>query len=72
MKIPKLKLKKDNAEENYFVLGHMIKYNIYLLSKSMVFSALCQKNPKSDLSDLVKHTNEIMTSLDLASSLSED
>lgn len=72
MKLPKLKLKKDDVEEDYFVLGHMIKYNIYLLSKSIVFSALCQKNPKADLSELVKQTNETMTSLDLASSPSEE
>ena len=59
--------KKQNPEENeYYLLGHMIKYNLYLLSKAIVFSAISEKNPKSSLSEIAESTNKTMTELDLS------
>lgn len=65
-KFDKLKLKKgDNKTDEYLVLGHMIKYNLYLLSKSIIFSSVMSKS--SNVSDAVKLTNEIIKEIDLAS-----
>lgn len=62
----KIKLKKgDNKTDEYLVLGHMIKYNLYLLSKSIIFSSVMSKS--SNVSDAVKLTNEIIKEIDLAS-----
>lgn len=51
-----------NAEE-FLVLGHLIKYNLYLLTKSVVFSAVLAKSANSD--DAISITNKVMSELDL-------
>jgi hypothetical protein len=63
-----------NSEKNkdYFVLGHMVKYNIYLLSKSVIFASLLQKHSEKNLDDTdIKHIAELtevaIKELDLAS-----
>lgn len=45
------------------ILGHLIKYNIYLLAKSVVFSAV-MSNVK-DASKAAEQTNKVMDLLDL-------
>lgn len=66
------KLKRSRPEEDYFALGHMIKYNVYLLSKSVIFSSLIEKHSGKDVSDsdiekFARLTEAAMKELDLAS-----
>jgi hypothetical protein len=51
--------------DEFLILGHLIKYNLYLLSKSVVFFAIMSKC--SNLETAVKETNEVMSKLDLDS-----
>lgn len=52
-----------NSTEQFLVLGHLIKYNLYLLTKSVVFSALTGKT--SNIDEAVSMTNKVMDELDL-------
>lgn len=52
-----------DLDKELLVLGHLIKYNLYLLSKSIVFSSLLSKHQNS--LDAVRETNDIMNELDL-------
>lgn len=66
--LDKLKRKKHNEEnvtDEYLILGHMIKYNLYLLSKSIVFSSVMSKT--SNIKDAISLTDEVMKEIDLAS-----
>ena len=69
--LDQLKRSKDDIQENdYFTLGHMIKYNVYLVSKSIIFSALLSKHPDEKLTHeelvkLVEQTEAAMKELDL-------
>jgi hypothetical protein len=51
--------------DDYLILGHMIKYNLYLLSKSIIFSSVVNKT--NTLADAISLTNEVIGELDLAS-----
>ena len=51
--------------DDYLILGHMIKYNLYLLSKSIKFSSVVNKT--NTLADAISLTNEVIGELDLAS-----
>jgi hypothetical protein len=69
-KMPKKKTSKinnqnpaNNSTEEFLVLGHLIKYNLYLLTKSVVFSAVLAKSTNYD--DAIAITNSVMTELDL-------
>lgn len=62
--------KRDDVFE-FLVLGHQIKYNIYLLAKSLVFSALVQ-NPNTDVKYISKIVNEVMIDLDIENKPKED
>ena len=53
----------SNSTEEFLVLGHLIKYNLYLLTKSVVFSAVLAKSTNYD--DAIAITNSVMTELDL-------
>lgn len=50
-------------DQEKLAIGHLIKYNLYLLSKSIVFAALSQniKDPKK----AAEKANEIINELDL-------
>jgi hypothetical protein len=53
----------NTSQEEFLVLGHMIKYNLYLLAKSVVFAAVSEKtsNPR----EAVDIANKVMLELDL-------
>lgn len=61
----------DNSEKEFIILGHLIKYNLYLLTKSIVFSSICNKIVDSknvkmeDFIAAVDQTNKIILELDL-------
>jgi hypothetical protein len=67
MKLWKTKQKntEEKAIDEYLILGHMIKYNLYLLSKSIIFSSVVNKT--NTLADAISLTNEVIGELDLAS-----
>lgn len=46
----------------FLILGHLVKYNVYLLTKAIIFSALCQK---VDVNTATEMTNKVLTELDL-------
>ena len=46
----------------FLILGHLVKYNVYLLTKAVIFSALCQK---VDVNTATEMTNKVLTELDL-------
>lgn len=54
---------QQQTESEFLVLGHLIKYNLYLLAKSVVFSAVSRE--VSDPSNAVDITNRVMQELDL-------
>ena len=51
--------------EDFVVLGHLIKYNLYLLAKSVVFSAVVAKSKNVD--EAVDIANKVISELDLDS-----
>ena len=51
-----------NYNQEFLILGHLVKYNIYMLTKSIIFSALCQK---VDINTATEMTNKIVVELDL-------
>lgn len=55
---------KEQADE-YLILGHLIKYNLYLLTKSVVFSSILNRCESVD--DAVETTNRVIAELDLDS-----
>jgi len=54
---------KSKEPNEYLILGHMIKYNLYLLSKAVVFSAVAAKT--DSLQAAVEQTEKVMHELDL-------
>jgi hypothetical protein len=52
-----------DPNEQFLVLGHLIKYNLYLLTKSVVFSAITTKT--NNIDEAVSMTNKVMDELDL-------
>lgn len=54
---------KSSSSEEFLVLGHLIKYNLYLLAKSVVFSAVSRE--VSEPSTAAEITNKVMEELDL-------
>lgn len=55
----------DTSDYNreFLILGHLVKYNIYLLTKAVVFSTLCQK--MDDINAATEMTNKVLSDLDL-------
>lgn len=58
-------------DKDYFVLGHMIKYNLYLLSKSIIYASFVNKFSgdtitQEDILKFVEHTESSLKELDLA------
>lgn len=49
--------------DDYLILGHLIKYNLYLLSKSVIFSSIL--NQSKDIEKAISLTNQTMDELDL-------
>lgn len=49
--------------DDYLILGHLIKYNLYLLSKSVIFSSIL--NQSKDIEKAIELTNQTMDELDL-------
>lgn len=64
-KINKKKNVQTEVEVNqeYLVLGHLIKYNLYLLTKAVVFSAVSQN--ETNPFRAAEITNTIIQDLDL-------
>ena len=54
-----------NYEQEYLYLGHYIKYNLYLLCKSVIFSSVISKFPT--IEEATEATNNIIKELDLDS-----
>lgn len=54
---------QTNYQQEYLILGHLVKYNLYLLAKSIIFSSVCDKF--SDMSLAAEETNKIINELDL-------
>lgn len=52
-----------NYNQEFLILGHLIKYNVYLLTKAVIFSAVSQK--VENLSEAANITNTILSELDL-------
>jgi hypothetical protein len=59
------KPEETNYEQEYLYLGHFIKYNLYLLFKSVIFSSIISKFPTID--EATEATNNIIKELDLDS-----
>lgn len=47
------------------LLGHLVKYNLYLLSKAVIFAALIKTEEFSDSDDAARETNRVIGELDL-------
>ena len=56
-------------EREILILGHMIKYNLYMLAKSVIFSSVLQKS--TDIPSAVEQTNMVVAELDLDTKLKE-
>lgn len=54
---------ESNSTEEFLVLGHLIKYNLYLLTKSVVFSAIAAKT--NDMDEALAITQKVISELDL-------
>lgn len=54
---------QNNSTEEFLVLGHLIKYNLYMLTKSVVFSAIAAKT--NDMDEAISITHKVMSELDL-------
>jgi len=61
---------KTNME--YLTLGHMLKYNLYFLSKAIIFSSFVSKLPEEEsitqeqISKIAQNTESALRELDLA------
>lgn len=62
-KTPQTPSNDIDPTKDALILGHLIKYNLYLVAKSIVFSALASKCTTPQ--EAVDLTNKIMTELDL-------
>jgi hypothetical protein len=50
------------TNDDFLVLGHLIKYNLYLLAKSQIFAALLNT---MNTDDAIFETNRVIGELDL-------
>lgn len=66
----KLKPLEDEFQAHALDLGHMMKYNMYLLSKAIIFSSLMQHT--ESVPDAVEATEYVMSELDLTRKKSTD
>ena len=59
---PSKRVEQDKPEEtntqDFLVLGHLIKYNLYMLAKSVVFSSVVSKS--SDIDSAIETTHRVM------------
>jgi hypothetical protein len=55
--------KKEESPNEFLILGHFIKYNLYLLAKSVVFSSVFSK--VDSVQDAINTTNTVMDGIDL-------
>lgn len=63
---PPLKaLSEAELQREGFILGHMVKYNLYLVAKALVFQAVAAKF--ETINTAITETNRIMDELDLDS-----
>ena len=56
-------------EREILILGHMIKYNLYMLAKSVIFSSVLQKS--QDIQSAIEQTNMVVEELDLDTKLKQ-
>lgn len=59
---PKTETTSVDAQD-YLVLGHLVKYNLYMLAKAVVFSAVSRSVDDTDKA--VEVTHRVMQELDL-------
>ena len=52
--------------EDFLVLGHLVKYNLYMLAKAIVFASILDK-ANGDIVVAVEEANATMEALDLDS-----
>lgn len=50
--------------EDFLVLGHLIKYNFYMLAKSICFASILRET-NGDIPAAVEEANSVMEALDL-------
>mgnify|MGYP003325805148 CR=1 FL=1 len=54
---------EDTAtKEDFLVLGHLVKYNLYLLAKAQIFAALSQS---LNVNEAIAETHRVIGELDL-------
>ncbi|MFN4975298.1 MAG: hypothetical protein ACK5GV_08645 [Bacteroidota bacterium] len=61
----------NRKDKDYFVLGHMVKYNVYLVAKSIIFASFVNKFSgnsvtQEDLAKFAEDTEAALKELDLA------
>ena len=49
-------------KEDFLILGHLVKYNLYLLAKAQIFSALMQT---LGVDEAISETHRVIGELDL-------
>lgn len=54
---------KLDVNREAIILGHLIKYNLYLLTKSIIFSSLLQQS--GDVEKSITEANRVVGELDL-------
>lgn len=69
--IKNLMKSKNEEEKDYYVLGHMIKYNLYLMSKAMIYASFVNKFSgdsitQEDIVRFAEYTETALKELDLA------
>lgn len=56
--------KKIDYKQESLILGHLIKYNLYLQYKARLFNTISNKYPEKSCEELVNITNDIALLLD--------
>ena len=56
--------KKIDYKQESLILGHLIKYNLYLQYKSRIFNTIANKYPEKSCEELVNITNDVALLLD--------
>lgn len=57
--------KEVNYNQEFLYVGHFVKYNLYLLCKSIIFSSLCSKF--ATVEEATQATHNVIQELDLDS-----
>lgn len=55
-------MEETASKEDFLVLGHLVKYNLYLLAKAQIFAALSQS---LNVDEALAETHRVIGELDL-------